>query len=138
MHVQFWEYLAGPGTRKHLPLEATKRTGDAIKAGVRKSPRGSYPIVNGVPRFAGYDANNCAEIFAWLWHKWPRVQKPDVPSLLFDTFDSVTPSRQSAHANHEILPWYKKRGFVEVEPTDRGFTSARGIKPETEEGKRNR
>jgi len=59
----------------------------------------------------------------------PFVKLPDIRWSLLDTFDSITPSYQSAHESYEVFQWLKKCGFVNIEPTDWGFTSYRGAKP---------
>jgi SAM-dependent methyltransferase/uncharacterized protein YbaR (Trm112 family) len=58
----------------------------------------------------------------------PHMPLPDVNWSLLDTFDSITPSYQSAHTNYEVFRWLKDTGFREIEPTDWGFTSAHGRK----------
>lgn len=59
---------------------------------------------------------------------FPFVNLPDVNWSILDTFDSVTPSYQSAHESFEVFTWLRKAGFKEVEPTDWGFTSYKGKK----------
>jgi SAM-dependent methyltransferase len=59
---------------------------------------------------------------------FPFVKLPDVHWSLLDTFDSVTPSYQSAHESYEVFSWLKNTGFSQVEPTNWGFTSYKGIK----------
>lgn len=59
---------------------------------------------------------------------FPFVDLPDRNWSLLDTFDSVTPSYQSAHESYEIFTWLKTTGFVEVEPTNWSFSSYRGVK----------
>lgn len=58
----------------------------------------------------------------------PFVKLPDIRWSLLDTFDSVTPSYQSAHESYEVFQWFKRSGFVEVEPSNWGFTAYRGRK----------
>jgi len=59
---------------------------------------------------------------------FPFVNLSDINWSLLDTFDSVTPSYQSAHESYEVFSWLKKAGFANIEPTDWYFTSYRGIK----------
>jgi SAM-dependent methyltransferase len=59
---------------------------------------------------------------------FPFVNLPDIRWSLLDTFDSVTPSYQSAHESHEVWRWLESAGFNNVQPTDWGFTSYRGSK----------
>jgi len=59
---------------------------------------------------------------------FPFIILPDLNWSLLDTFDSVTPSYQSAHDSFEVFSWLKNTGFSDVEPTNWGFTSYRGVK----------
>lgn len=59
---------------------------------------------------------------------FPFIKLPDLNWSLLDTFDSVTPSYQSAHECYEVFNWLKESGFVDIEPTNWGFTSFSGIK----------
>lgn len=63
-----------------------------------------------------------------IWIFFPFVRLPDRNWSLLDTFDSVTPSYQSAHESYEVFSWLRKVGFSDVEPTNWGFTSYRGVK----------
>ncbi len=58
----------------------------------------------------------------------PFVNLADYRWSLLDTFDSLTPSYQSAHTSYEIYLWLKNLGFRGIEPTDWGFTAYRGMK----------
>jgi SAM-dependent methyltransferase len=60
---------------------------------------------------------------------FPSKEFPDLTWSLVDTFDSVTPSYQSAHECHEVFAWLKQAGLSDIEPTRWGPTSFRGIKP---------
>lgn len=62
---------------------------------------------------------------------FPSVRLPDWKWRLLDTYDSVTPSYQSAHESFEVFQWFKKMGLVEIEPSDWGFSSFHGRKPES-------
>ena len=57
----------------------------------------------------------------------PFVKLPDIRWSLLDTFDSVTPSYQSAHEPYEVFEWFRKSGLVHIEQTDWSFTSYRGV-----------
>jgi SAM-dependent methyltransferase len=59
----------------------------------------------------------------------PFINLPDIQWSLLDTFDSVTPSYQSAHSSYEVFRWLKDLGFTSVESTNWGFTSYRGSVP---------
>jgi SAM-dependent methyltransferase/uncharacterized protein YbaR (Trm112 family) len=74
LHRKFVEYLVDPATRHPLVLEAHESDGDVIRTGVLRSPTAEYPVVRGIPRFAGYEGENYAGSFAWQWRKWPRLQ----------------------------------------------------------------
>ncbi len=58
----------------------------------------------------------------------PFRDLPDSRWALLDTFDSVTPSYQSAHESYEVFQWFKKTGFDHAEPSDWGFTAYHGIR----------
>jgi len=59
---------------------------------------------------------------------FPFVNLPDKNWSLLDTFDSITPSYQSAHESYEVFSWLKRSGFHEIEPTNWGFTSFSCVK----------
>lgn len=59
----------------------------------------------------------------------PSKDLPDLDWALLDTFDSITPSYQSAHTCHEVFAWLKHAGFREIEPTSWSATSFRGVTP---------
>jgi ubiquinone/menaquinone biosynthesis C-methylase UbiE len=54
---------------------------------------------------------------------FPFVSLPDVRWSVLDTFDSVTPSYQSAHTPHQIFEWMKAAGLSEIEPSPWGMTA---------------
>lgn len=45
---------------------------------------------------------------------FPSVTLPDVRWSVLDTFDSVTPSYQSAHTVYEVQSWFKKMNFKDT------------------------
>ncbi len=45
---------------------------------------------------------------------FPSVTLPDVRWSVLDTFDSVTPSYQSAHTVYEVYTWFKKMGYKKI------------------------
>ena len=63
----------------------------------------------------------------------PSKELPDFTWSLIDTFDSVTPTYQSAHECHEVFAWLKRAGLRDIEPTRWGPTSFRGVKPTAQE-----
>lgn len=59
---------------------------------------------------------------------FPFISMPDRDWSLLDTFDSVTPSYQSGHESYEVFSWFKNAGYRDIEPTNWGSTSWRGVK----------
>ncbi|MGO9120627.1 MAG: methyltransferase domain-containing protein [Desulfomonilaceae bacterium] len=59
---------------------------------------------------------------------FPFVKLPDFQWSLLDTFDSLTPSHQSAHDTYEVFCWLKEAGFKDIEPSNWGFCSFVGFK----------
>ena len=45
---------------------------------------------------------------------FPSVTLPDVRWSVLDTFDSVTPSYQSAHTVYEVYTWFQKVGYKKI------------------------
>ena len=45
---------------------------------------------------------------------FPSVTLPDIRWSVLDTFDSVTPSYQSAHTVFEIYEWFRNEGFKNI------------------------
>jgi SAM-dependent methyltransferase len=59
---------------------------------------------------------------------FPVVGLPDVNWSILDTFDSVTPTYQSAHESFEVFQWFKESRLVKIEPSNWGFTAYHGMK----------
>ena len=59
---------------------------------------------------------------------FPFISIPDKRWSILDTFDSVSPSYQSAHESYEVYSWLKKSGFENISPSDWGFSSYAGTK----------
>lgn len=75
MHPSYLDILCDPKTQEPFELKIEKQENGFVLQGELISPSNSYPIVRGVPRFAGYDANeNYAKSFGWQWNKWSKVQ----------------------------------------------------------------
>jgi SAM-dependent methyltransferase len=74
VHRQFLEYLVDPLSQEPLRLENAETNGDLIEGGLLRSADREYPIVRGVPRFAGYASDHYAVSFGYQWKRWPRVQ----------------------------------------------------------------
>lgn len=65
MQKNFLKYLIDPKTGEDLTWE-----GDFLI-----SPSNKYPIVRGIPRFAGYkDDANYTKSFGYQWNKWSKIQ----------------------------------------------------------------
>jgi SAM-dependent methyltransferase/uncharacterized protein YbaR (Trm112 family) len=75
MHKQFLKYLVDPKTKEDLKLESKKEEGDRVIEGFLISKSNRYPIVRGIPRFAGYkDDANYTKSFGYQWNKWSEIQ----------------------------------------------------------------
>ena len=75
MHLSFLKHLVDPHTREPLELQALERDGEFVLEGSLVSRGRSYPIVRGVPRFAGYeDGAAYTKSFAFQWRRWSRLQ----------------------------------------------------------------
>lgn len=59
---------------------------------------------------------------------FPFISIPDKRWSILDTFDSITPSYQSAHESYEVFKWLEKCGFAGIRPSNWGFTSFTGKK----------
>ena len=53
----------------------------------------------------------------------PSVTLPDWDWSVLDTFDSVTPTHQSAHESYEVFQWFKDANLCQIEPSNWGFTA---------------
>lgn len=75
MHPSFLEFLADPETGEPLELVARERVGGLVLSGELRSSVARYPIVRGIPRFAGWrQGERYADSFGWQWRRWSRVQ----------------------------------------------------------------
>lgn len=75
MRAHFLKYLMDPTTGEGLTLEVTAEKDGRIIEGYLVSRSNRYPIVRGVPRFAGYDDNaNYTKSFGYQWNKWSLIQ----------------------------------------------------------------
>lgn len=74
MHRRFLPYLIDPLTHEPLCLENADMHGDFIESGELRSNTHSYPIVRGVPRFAGYREDHYAISFGYQWNRWSHIQ----------------------------------------------------------------
>src|SRR5215208_6337066 len=74
MHPKFLDILCCPETGSALALDAHQvRPEGMVTSGTLTTRDGrTYPIVRGVPRFAG--AERYASSFGYEWGRWPRVQ----------------------------------------------------------------
>lgn len=75
MHRSFLDALVDPVSKESLRLEVRENDGDTILEGSLVSSSNTFPIVRGIPRFAGYnDRGSYATSFGWQWNRWSRVQ----------------------------------------------------------------
>lgn len=75
MRIHFLKYLVDPKTGESLSIKpALEKNGDIVEGWlVSKSNR--YPIVRGVPRFAGFeDDKNYTKSFGYQWNRWSKIQ----------------------------------------------------------------
>lgn len=59
---------------------------------------------------------------------FPFVKLPDAKWALLDTFDSITPSYQSAHECYEVFSWLRRAGFQDIMPSNWGFSAFTGLR----------
>ena len=75
MHKKFISYLIDPKTGEDLAIETKTSNGDVIIDGFLVSASNRYPIVRGIPRFAGYnDDANYTKSFGYQWNRWSELQ----------------------------------------------------------------
>lgn len=75
MHKKFTKYLIDPKTGEDLKVETKNNHNDIVTEGFLVSPSNRYPIVRGIPRFAGYnDDTNYTESFGYQWNRWSELQ----------------------------------------------------------------
>jgi SAM-dependent methyltransferase/uncharacterized protein YbaR (Trm112 family) len=74
MHRRLLDMLRCPQTGAPLSLRAgeTRSSGFVVSGELTARTGTRYPIVGGVPRFAG--ADGYASSFGFEWNRWPRVQ----------------------------------------------------------------
>lgn len=58
MHLSFLPYVCNPATQEVLTAEIQRADGKFVLEGALRSASSRYPIVRGIPRFAGYDAGS--------------------------------------------------------------------------------
>lgn len=75
MRAEYLPYLADPVSGEPLELQVDEKAGEVVMTGALVSSRARYPIVRGVPRFAGYEEDGAyASSFGYQWNRWKRVQ----------------------------------------------------------------
>ncbi len=75
MNTLFLKYLIDPKTGEELILESTQTEANNVIEGFLVSKSNRYPIVRGIPRFAGYnDDSNYTKSFGYQWNKWSQIQ----------------------------------------------------------------
>jgi len=75
MRKHFLKYLIDPVTGEDLKLESTQEKNGHVTEGFLVSTSNRYPIVRGIPRFAGFkDDKNYTHSFGYQWNKWSKIQ----------------------------------------------------------------
>lgn len=75
MNLQFLKYLVDPKTNEPLKLSVKKQINDDILEGVLYSTKNNYLIINGIPRFSGYEIQDKhVNSFSHQWNLWPKIQ----------------------------------------------------------------
>jgi len=75
VHVSFLPYLVDPENQESLELRVDRREADVILEGALVSRTRRYPIIRGIPRFAGYETDgDYSRSFGYQWNRWRRVQ----------------------------------------------------------------
>jgi len=74
MHLKWLDYLCDPVNGEQLTVDAVSVDGDVVLEGELRSSARSYPIVRGIPRFAGYSQSTYVKSFSYQWRRWARVQ----------------------------------------------------------------
>ena len=74
MNPAFLKVLSDPATGEELELRAERSQDGNVIEGSFVSHSNCYPIVRGVPRFAGYGTEGYVSSFSYQWNKWSRVQ----------------------------------------------------------------
>lgn len=75
MNKKFIKYLIDPKTGERLRLLSDESKNTEITSGYLVSKSNRYPIVGGIPRFAGYkEGSNYAENFGFQWNRWSQIQ----------------------------------------------------------------
>jgi len=116
MHISFLEFLVDPLSKEPLALDIETREGDFIIEGKLKSSSRAYPIVRGIPRFAGYNERiNYTKSFSYQWGKWSRVQ--------FESENANGPMR-----GHTLRMWEKIVG-AEMGDLQNGIVADFGCGP---------
>lgn len=60
---------------------------------------------------------------------FPMMRLPDLDWRILDTFDSLTPTYQSAHTAEEVRGWFEQLQAEKIVQADWGTSTWRGIKP---------
>lgn len=75
MRKKFLKYLIDPATGEDLGIEIHTEKDDDIIEGSLVSEHNRYPIIRGIPRFAGYkDNTSYTKSFDYQWNKWSKIQ----------------------------------------------------------------
>ncbi len=100
MQKHFLKYLIDPKTGEEFQIEITIQSKENIIEGFLVSKSNRYPIVRGVPRFAGYkDISNYTKSFGYQWNKWSQIQfdskniKKPYENFSLDMLDRIAGTR---------------------------------------------
>jgi len=75
MRANYTNYLIDPKTGEDLILESILEEKGRVLEGFLVSRSNRYPIIRGIPRFAGYkDDLNYTKSFGYQWNKWSQIQ----------------------------------------------------------------
>lgn len=75
MNKKFIKYLVDPKTGEQLRLLSDESKNTDITSGYLVSKSNRYPIVRGIPRFAGYkEGSNYSASFGFQWNRWSQIQ----------------------------------------------------------------
>ena len=79
--------------------------------------------------YAVYPLTHIPVLGHFLRLVFPMMRLPDRRWRVLDTFDSVTPTYQTAHESYEVFRWFRESGLTDVEPSDWGFSAFHGLVP---------
>lgn len=110
MRRSFLKYIVDPITKEDLTIESNLEKNGKIIEGFLISKTNKYPIVRGIPRFAGYnDDSNYTKSFGYQWNKWSQIQfdsknigKP-YEGFSLDMLDRITGTQRIDFSRNTIV-----------------------------------